>query len=81
MYVSIVIDGNKLSNNYKIVPYTDYNWQYKDPMRNRIYNEMEEFVKGDIKNIKKYIKEIRIHGKFNKEDLNKLNEFNIQVKK
>jgi len=81
IYVSLVIDGDKLSNNYKIVPYTDYDWQYKDPMKNRIYNEMEEFVKGDIKNIKKYIKEIRIHGKFNKEALNKLKEFNIPVRK
>ena len=52
----IVVDGNKLSENYKIGPYNDWYFQGDD---NPKYREMEESVKGPIKNASKYIKEIR----------------------
>jgi ankyrin repeat protein len=60
--VQLVVDGDKLSENYKIGPYNDFGFDedgnlkdYDDPKR----REMEEAVKGPIKNISKYIKEIR----------------------
>ena len=52
----IVVDGNKLSENYKIGPYNDWIYQGYDIIEDR---EMEEAVKGPIKNASKYIKEIR----------------------
>ena len=52
----IVVDGNKLSENYKIGQYNDWYFQGDD---NPKYREMEESVKGPIKNASKYIKEIR----------------------
>ena len=60
--VQLVIDGNKLSENYKIGPYNDFAFDdngkiVKDNPRDR---EMEEVVRGPIKNISKYIKEVRI---------------------
>lgn len=52
----IVVDGNKLSENYKVGPYNDWLFQGDDIIEDR---EMEEAVKGPIKNASKYIKEIR----------------------
>ena len=52
----IVVDGNKLSENYRVGPYNDLPCQGYDIIANR---EMEEAVKGPIKNASKYIKEIR----------------------
>ena len=52
----IVVDGNKLSENYKVGPYNDWHFQGDDIIEDR---EMEEAVKGPIKNASKYIKEIR----------------------
>ena len=52
----IVVDGNKLSENYKVGPYNDWYFQDDDTPA---YREMEEAVKGPIKNASKYIKEIR----------------------
>ena len=52
----IVVDGNRLSENYKIGPYNDWIYQGYDIIADR---EMEEAVKGPIKNASKYIKEIR----------------------
>lgn len=52
----IVVDGNRLSENYKIGPYNDWHFQGDD---SPAYREMEESVKGPIKNASKYIKEIR----------------------
>jgi hypothetical protein len=56
--VRISIDGNKLSNRYKITPYNYYsNYpDYEEPE-----DEMEEVVQGDIKNIIDYIIEVRIN--------------------
>jgi hypothetical protein len=51
--IRIVVDGNELSNNYKISPYQDY---YNSPgITRKIPDEMEEVVLKDIRNIKKYI--------------------------
>jgi hypothetical protein len=58
--VRITIDGNKLSNNYKISPYDMQNlkrWE-DTPL-----DEMEERVFGDINNAKNYIIEIVIQSK------------------
>jgi hypothetical protein len=61
VFVQLVVDGDKLSENYKVAPYNDFafddegNRKDDDP-KNR---EMEECVKGPIKNISKYIKEVR----------------------
>ena len=52
----IVVDGNKLSENYKIGPYNDMPFNGYDFPVDR---EKEEAVKGPIKNASKYIKEIR----------------------
>lgn len=60
--IQLVIDGDRLSNNYKVRPYNDYHYDYDG---NAIddgdlikYREKEEVVKGPIKNISKYIKAI-----------------------
>lgn len=54
----LVIDGDKLSDNYSIKPYNDlaFDDESSDNPENR---EQEEVVKGPIKNISKYIKEIQ----------------------
>ena len=52
----LVIDGDKLSDNYKVRPYNDFaftNYNYNPKLL-----EKEEVVKGPIKNISNYIKEI-----------------------
>ena len=62
--VQLVIDGDKLSENYKIGPYNDFAFskhgEHIDDGELAIYREKEEVVKGPIKNISKYIKEIRV---------------------
>lgn len=55
--VRISIDGDKLSNRYKITPYNYYS-NYPDHKESS--DEMEEIVQGDIKNITDYIIEVRI---------------------
>src|SRR5574344_866652 len=68
--VQLVIDGDILSENYKIGPYNDFAFTSKigayndfvfagtaDLPENR---DREEAVKGPIKNISKYIKEINV---------------------
>jgi hypothetical protein len=55
--VRITIDGDKLSNNYKISP---FNIQKTKRWDNTPLDEMEERVFGDIKNIKNYITDITI---------------------
>ena len=59
--IQLVVDGDKLSENYKVRPYNDFAFgedgeRKHDDFRKR---EMEECVKGPIKNISKYIKEVR----------------------
>lgn len=61
--LQIVIDGDALSEHYKITPYNDFaydkygnkNGELDRPER----REAEEAVKGPIKNVSRYIKEIR----------------------
>ena len=55
--VRISIDGDKLSNKYKITPYNYYS-NYPDFKESE--DEMEEIIQGDINNITNYIIEIRI---------------------
>lgn len=73
VFVRLVVDGDKLSEHYKIGPYNDAYWDrssededghafggltgYDDSIELR---EQEEVVKGPIKNISKYIKEIQL---------------------
>ena len=59
--VQLVVDGDLLSERYKVRPYNDFAFgkdgtRKPDDFRKR---EMEECVKGPIKNISKYIKEVR----------------------
>lgn len=60
--VQLVIDGDKLSENYKIGPYNDFAFgkdgEHIDDGEFAKYREKEEAVKGPIKNLSKYIKEI-----------------------
>lgn len=59
--VAIVLDQLKLTNNYKIVP-RDY-FMSKDPKLvdpDRRREESEEFLLGNVKDIDKYILEIRL---------------------
>lgn len=88
--IKLVIDGDKLSERYKIGPYNYRHWDssdedefgnapvmdydqeldWTDP-KNR---EQEEVVKGPIKNISKYIKEIQI-------DVDRLDEATVKTLK
>lgn len=65
--IQLVVDGDKLSETYKVGPYNDIAYDYdgnhdfdSDYFK---YREMEEAVKGPIKNISRYIKEIHIDVK------------------
>ena len=69
-----IIDGDKLSHNYKITPFNDFEQgsAYGNSYGHRPYNdEQEERVNGSIKDIKKYIIKIQIikDETFNKEKL------------
>lgn len=62
--VQLVIDGDKLSEHYKIGPYNDFAFgpdgEHVEDGQAAKYREKEECCKGPIKNISKYIKEIRL---------------------
>ena len=69
-----IIDGDKLSHNYKITPYNDFEQDefYQGRYGHRPYNDkQEEWIKGSIKGIKNYIIKIQIikDETFNKEKL------------
>ena len=56
--IRISLDGNKLSNNYKISPRDYWNRQYNIPDNPQTVDEDEEVIltpKGYIENIKEYI--------------------------
>jgi hypothetical protein len=55
----IVLDGDKLSNNYKIKPYNDLEVAQYDDFG--IFDEMEERLLGSIKNLNKYIVKIILY--------------------
>jgi len=54
--VRIVLDGNKISNSYKIRPISDFG----TPEENSRFTEHEELIEGDLKNLSSYIKQIDI---------------------
>lgn len=60
--LQLVIDGDKLSNKYSIKPYNDFMWDYDGKKSsdddNPKFREREEVVKGPIRMISKYIKQI-----------------------
>ncbi len=61
--VQLVVDGDKLSEHYKIGPYNDMAFSPEGELVDNVDTkdrEQEEVVKGPIKNISKYIKEIRV---------------------
>ena len=55
--IRLTIDGNKLSNNYKIYPYDEGE---RKKTHHGSYFESEERVKGNIKNAKNYITKIEV---------------------
>lgn len=77
--VRLVIDGDLLSERFKIRPYNDFVYSqfgeyypYDDKPKLR---EMEEVVKGPIKNISKYIKEVQFDiNNLNSDVISKLSE-------
>lgn len=63
--VQLVIDGNKLSEKYKVAPYNDFAYDLKGDLVNmdkgvEDQREKEEVAPGPIKNISKYITEYRV---------------------
>lgn len=60
--LQLVIDGDMLSNKYSIRPYNDFMWDYDGKKSsdndNPKFREREEVVKGPIRMISKYIKQI-----------------------
>lgn len=69
VFIRLVIDGDRLSDNYRIGPYNDVQFDIEtgefldlpsdgdDAPR---YREQEEVVKGPINNLSRYLKEIQI---------------------
>jgi len=55
----IVLDGDKLSNNYKIKPYNDLEVAQYDDFG--VFDEMEERLLGSIKNLNKYVIKIILY--------------------
>jgi hypothetical protein len=66
----LVVDGDKLSNNYKISPYQDYDEE------GQYFDEMEERVNKNITNLDKYLTKIILY-KTNPEIESLLKEKNI----
>lgn len=73
----IVLDGNKLSNKYKIIPHQDafepmiqdYIWKGHPNRRLYFESESEEKIESDIYNITNYIIEINYHKTFYRNSL------------
>ena len=95
--IQLVIDGDKLSERYKVRPYNDLafgpqaadvgddglgNTDFDDSDDIPEWREMEECVKGPIKNISKYITEVHIdlHGKVDSSTLSKLKKSKTKLK-
>lgn len=72
----LILDGDKLSNNYKITPYHDPNQYY---FSDEEYDEMEERICKDIVNLSKYIIKIILY-KTDSEIESLLQEKNIPYK-
>jgi hypothetical protein len=77
--IRLVVDGDKLSERYRIGPYNDFAYNVKfgefDPSNDEPeFREKEEVVKGPIKSISKYIIKIDF-------DLNKINKDAVAILK
>lgn len=90
---ALEIDGDKLSNNYQISPYSMVDYPKikagQQDSEGEVYQaEYEERVYNDIKNIDKYIKAIILDKimiqielkSYNKEDVEYLKNINIPIK-
>ncbi len=69
VFIRLVIDGDRLSDNYRIGPYNDVQFDIEtgefldlpsDGDDSPKYREQEEVVKGPINNLSRYLKEIQI---------------------
>jgi hypothetical protein len=60
MEACIVIDGDKLSNNYKLFPYNDF-FDGKDKPKKKEADEMETRTNKEVNNAIKYIKRIELY--------------------
>lgn len=76
--VSLELDGDKISQTKKIKPFS-YLGNKKGKTSQYPSDESEEQIKGDIPNVKKYVKKIRIHGDVSQDDLNNLKSHNIPI--
>lgn len=72
--VSFELDGDKLSNNKKIKPYS-----YLKTVSKHIAGESEEQIHGDIENARSFIKKIRIHGFVTPHDMEHFKSTGIPV--
>ena len=74
----IVLDGDKLSNNYKITPYHDPNQYY---FSDEEYDEMEERICKDIVDLNKYVIKVILYKTNSKlESLLKEKNISYQIK-
>jgi len=62
--IILVIDGDKLSQNYKIRPYRDFHPDMINPETGQEIDEYEERVDRDISNLDKYIIKVIIPNSF-----------------
>lgn len=69
VFIRLVIDGDRLSDNYKVGPYNDVQFDIdtgefldlpSDGDDAPRYREQEEVVKGPINNLSRYLKEIQV---------------------
>ena len=77
--ISFEVDGDKLSNKYKINPYNDAGFGLGAINRSKKTSEAEERVERNIPMVKKYIKKIRIHSKISDKHLDSLKRHNIPI--
>lgn len=86
---SIVLDGNRLSDKYKISPFlyttnrgedrTFRDGKMKTYSKKHNYPESEERIKGSVTNIKPLIKKIRLHSPINPKHLKELESHGIPI--
>jgi hypothetical protein len=69
--VALIIDGDKLSNNYKIIPFHDYD-SPDDEREERIYGKNISPLSNYLKGVMIYIKEKKFFAKDGRADLSKL---------
>ena len=91
--VSLELDGDKLSDRYKFKPYHDRDLDHERSITDRAKDENEERVRpnkhwgeeehnwpvGHIKNVKSYVKKIRIHSPISDEHMEQLKSHGIPI--